>query len=256
MSPAPPIDRQHLIEGLGKGLRVLECFSDQHPRLTATEAGALAGLTRTAARRYLLSLVHFGYADTDGKHYWLRPRVLRIGQTYLESARLPRLVMPFLQRLSVQTGETGNLSVLEDHDVVYLARSNSPRVLSIGFHTGARIPAHCVSPGPVLLSQLEPRVLAAWLAEHDFSRFTAHTITSRSNFEQAVGLARQQGYGATDQFINLGISGLSVPLLSRKGLCVGALSLTYQRESYPGESALQKLLPGLKDIAETLRSLV
>ncbi|RUP24900.1 MAG: IclR family transcriptional regulator, partial [Curvibacter sp.] len=71
MSQPPAIDRQHLIEGLGKGLRVLESFSDEHPRLTATEAGELAGLTRTAARRYLLSLVHFGYADTDGKHYWL-----------------------------------------------------------------------------------------------------------------------------------------------------------------------------------------
>lgn len=256
MSPSPPIDRQHLIEGLGKGLRVLESFSDERPRLTATEAGELTGLTRTAARRYLLSLVHFGYADTDGKHYWLRPRVLRIGQTYLESSRLPRLVMPFLQRLSMQTGETGNLSVLDEHDVVYLARSNSPRVLSIGFHTGARIPAHCVSPGPVLLSGLEAPALTRWLGEHDFSRFTANTITSRQTFEQSVAQARQQGYGATDQFINLGICGLSVPLLNRKGHGVGALSLTYQREAYPGESALTKLLPGLKDTADTLRSLV
>ena len=100
------IDRSLLIEGLGKGLRVIELFSDDHPRLTATEAGALAGLTRTAARRYLLSLVHYGYADTDGKHYWLLPSVLRLGQSYLEAARLPRLVRPFLQRLSMQTGET------------------------------------------------------------------------------------------------------------------------------------------------------
>lgn len=256
MSQPPAIDRQHLIEGLGKGLRVLESFSDEHPRLTATEAGELAGLTRTAARRYLLSLVHFGYADTDGKHYWLRPRVLRIGQTYLESARLPRLVMPFLQRLSMQTGETGNLSVLDGHDVVYLARSNSPRVLSIGFHTGARIPAHCVSPGPVLLSSLEPPALAHWLQEHDFSRFTANTITSQQTFEASVTLARQQGYAATDQFINLGICGLSVPLVNRKGSSVGALSLTFQREAYPADTSLHKLLPGLKEIAEILRGLV
>src|SRR5262245_28219498 len=72
---APEIDRSLLIEGLGKGLRVIECFSDSHPRLTATECGELAGLTRTAARRYLVSLVHYGYADTDGKHYWLLPSI-------------------------------------------------------------------------------------------------------------------------------------------------------------------------------------
>ena len=66
--------------------------------------------TRTAARRYLVSLVHYGYADTDGKHYWLLPSILRLGQSYLEAARLPRLVRPFLQRLSMQTGETANFS--------------------------------------------------------------------------------------------------------------------------------------------------
>ena len=54
----PPIDRKLLIEGLGKGLRVIEAFSEDRPRLTATEAGERALLTRTAARRYLLSLVH------------------------------------------------------------------------------------------------------------------------------------------------------------------------------------------------------
>ena len=51
MTAPPHIDRKLLIEGLGKGLRVIEAFSDDHPRMTATEAGVHAGLTRTAARR-------------------------------------------------------------------------------------------------------------------------------------------------------------------------------------------------------------
>ena len=107
---ARPFDRSLLIEQLGRGLRVIEAFSDANPRLTSTEAGRLAGMTRTAARRHLASLVHFGYAATDGKHYWLLPRVMRLGHSYLESARLPRLVQPFLQRISDQTGETANLA--------------------------------------------------------------------------------------------------------------------------------------------------
>ena len=86
------IDRKDLIEGLGKGLKVIEAFDDDHPRLTASETAALTGLSRTAARRFLLSLCHFGYAATDGKHFWLAPRVLRLGQSYLGAARLPRLV--------------------------------------------------------------------------------------------------------------------------------------------------------------------
>jgi IclR helix-turn-helix domain len=166
------IDRSLLIEGLGKGLRMIEAFSDDWPRMTATEAGQRTGLTRTAARRYLVSLVHYGYAETDGKHYWLTPGVLRLGQSYLEAARLPRLVQPFLQRLSLQTGETANLSVLDGHEVVYLVRSNSPRIVSIGFHVGARLPAHVVSPGPAVLSTFTAAALDDWLAlrPHDDDR--------------------------------------------------------------------------------------
>lgn len=252
----PPFDRSLLIEGLGKGLRVIEAFTDDWPRMTATEAGHRTGMTRTAARRYLMSLVHFGYADTDGKHYWLMPSVLRLGQSYLEAARLPRLVQPFLQRLSMQTGETANLAVLDGHEVVYLVRSNSPRIISIGFHVGARMPAHVVSPGLAVLSTYDEPALDAWLAEHNFARFTNNTMTDAAGFRAAVKLAEQRGYGWAEQYVDVGLCGLAVPLTDRKGRCVGALSMTFQAHVYPGDSCLTRLLPAIQEAAHTLRAIL
>jgi IclR family pca regulon transcriptional regulator len=254
-APSPPaIDRSLLIEGLGKGLRVIESFSDEHPRLTASEAGQRAALTRTAARRYLVSLVHYGYADTDGKHYWLLPSVLRLGQSYLEAARLPRLAQPFLQRLSMQTGETANLSVLDGQEVVYLVRSNSPRVISIGFHPGARMPAHVVSPGVVILSTFSKPRLDAWIEAHSFARFTALTITDADRFREAVSAARELGYWLVNQHVDVGLAGLAVALRDRKGHCAGALSITFQAQTYPDDSALVKLLPALQEAAQAIRA--
>ena len=255
-TPRTDIDRSLLIEGLGKGLRVIESFTDDWPRMTATEAGQRTGMTRTAARRYLMSLVHFGYADTDGKHYWLLPTVLRLGQSYLEAARLPRLVQPFLQRLSMQTGETANLSVLDGHEVVYLVRSNSPRIISIGFHVGSRLPAHVVSPGLAVLSTFKPPELEAWLAEHHFGKFTTNTITEASRFRASVQQASARGYGLAEQYVDLGLCGLAVPLTDRKGRCVGALSMTFQVQAYPDDSCLTRLLPALQDAAQALRSIL
>jgi len=252
----PDFDRSLLIEGLGKGLRVIESFSDDEPRLTATECARLTGLTRTAARRYLMSLVHFGYAGTDGKHYWLLPAVLRLGQSYLDAARLPRLAQPFLQRLSMATGETANLSVLDGHEVVYLARSNSPRVVSIGFHLGARAPAHVVSPGVVILATWPKARLAAWVAEHDFAKFTPQTLTEADAFRDAVELARRLGYMLVDQHIDVGLAGLAVALTDRKGQCVGAISTTFQAQAYPKGSALVKLLPALQETAQAIRAVL
>jgi len=256
MPPPKEIDRSLLIEGLGKGLRIIELFSDDHPRLTATEAGALAGLTRTAARRYLLSLVHFGYADTDGKHYWLLPAILRLGQSYLEAARLPRLVRPFLQRLSMQTGETANLSVLDGHEIVYLERSNSPRVVSIGFHPGARTHAHVVAAGFAILSTLPRPELDAWISGHEFGRFTPDTITDPDEFRAAVLAAQQMGYGYVKQYIDIGLAGVAAALFDRHGRCVGAISITFQTQLYPDDSALTRLLPGLQEVVKVLREII
>ncbi|MGH6627457.1 MAG: helix-turn-helix domain-containing protein, partial [Burkholderiaceae bacterium] len=78
--PSGPLDKRDWIAGLEKGLSVIEAFDDATPRLTASQAGERCGMTRTAARRYLLTLAHLGYVASDGKLFWLTPRVLRLGQ--------------------------------------------------------------------------------------------------------------------------------------------------------------------------------
>ena len=255
-SALAPIDRKLLIEGLGKGLRVIEAFTDERTRMTATEAGEHAGLTRTAARRYLLSLVHYGYAETDGKHYGLLPRVLRLGQAYLEGARVPRLVQPYIQRASMQCGETLNVGTLDGHEVVYLARSNPPRMVSIGFHPGARVPAHVVSQGFVLLSTFDDAALDAWIAEHAFSSFTGSAPVDAVRFRDSVLAARQLDFWQAEQHLDVGLSGLAVALKDRKGRCKYALSVTVQQQLYPGEQLTKKLLPVLREVAEAMRPII
>ena len=250
------IDRKDLIEGLGKGLRVIEAFDDDHPRLTPSEAAERAGLTRTAARRYLLSLMHFGYADGDGKHFWLTPRVLRLGQSYLGAARLPRLVQPFIQRVSMQSGETVNVSVLDGHEVVYVARSNAPRFVSIGYHVGVRAPAHVVTPGIAILSTYSDEALDAWIAAHEFASFTSHTVTEPARFREVVHAARALDYWMTDQQLDLGLSGIAMALKDRKGECKGAIGMTVQSQVYTPQQTVDKLLPLLREAAQLLRPLL
>ena len=251
-----PIDPRDLIVGLGRGLSVIEAFDDDHSRLTLAEVSARTGIPRTATRRHLLSLCHFGYAQTDGKLFWLAPRVLRLGQSYLGSARLPRLVQPFIQRLSIVTGETVNISILDKHEVIYLARSNSPRLVSIGFHAGARIPAHTVTPGVVLLSPLNDTALAHWVSEHEFAGFSPYTVMDPATFTGNVIAARRLGYWITEQMLDVGLGGVAVPLKDRHGKSVGAISITLQVASWPREAIVEKLVPALSETAQTLRSIL
>ena len=77
MGKKPALDRRDWIAGLEKGLRIIEAFNDTHPRLTPSTAAWRTGITRTAARRYLRTLHHLGYLDSNGQMFWLTPRVLR-----------------------------------------------------------------------------------------------------------------------------------------------------------------------------------
>ena len=174
----------------------------------------------------------------------------------MQTARLPRLVQPFIPRVSMQCGETVNVSVLDGHEVVYIARSNPPRFVTIGYHVGVRVAAHVVTPGVAMLSTMDDDKLAAWIAEHEFTAFTPHTTVEPARFRDNALTARALGYWVTDQQLDLGLCGIAIPLKDRTGECKAAIGMTLQSSAYNAESMVEKLLPLLRDAAQALRPLL
>jgi len=256
LTAAFPIDPKDHIEGLARGLAVIESFDGQHGRMTASEVAARTGIARTAARRYLLTLCHYGFAQTDGKLFWLAPRVLRLGECFLDATRLPGTVQPAIELLSARTGQTVNVCVLDGHDVVYIARSNSPRLISIGFYPGVRVPAHVVTTGVVLLAASDESSVQQWVDEHTFTAFTPKTVTDKSVFMNTLRHARAQGYWIHEGHLDVGLQGVAVPLRNRQGAAVAALGITLHRESWPQERVVAELVPALGETAQSLRSLL
>lgn len=251
-----PIDPKDHIEGLARGLSVIESFDAGNARMSPSEVAARTGLTRTAARRHLLTLCHHGYAHTDGKLFWLSARVLRLGESFLDAARVPRVVQPAIEHLSSRTGETVNVCVLEGHEVVYIARSNSPRLVSVGFYPGLRVPAHVVTPGIVLLATLEEVALQSWVSEHTFAAFTSKTVTDPSKFIQDVRAARDLGYWIIEEHLDPALLGVAMSLRNRRGEPVAAIGITLQMRAWSRESVIARLVPALSETAQALRPLL
>src|SRR6185312_11582176 len=137
-----------------------------------------------AARRYLLTLEHLGYVQGDGKRFGLTPRVLRVGWSYFDSARLPRTVQPYLQQLSATLNESVYVSVLDDWELVVIARNGGSRVMTTGFVLGARVPAPLTSPGVVLLGyRPDQDSVRAWLSRAELTPFTPYTLTDNARLE-------------------------------------------------------------------------
>ena len=246
------VAKRDLIDGLIKGVDAITAFNDDTPRLTPSELAEKVAISRSAARRYLLTLLHIGLAGTDGRHFWLTPKVLNLGRSYLDSARLSRSIVPYLQRLTAQLQESTNYSVLEGDDVVYVSRVNSPRLLTPGFEPGTRLPAYTATAGRVLLAALPDPELEAYMERTRLVAYTHLTVLAKEQLYRELMTIRANGFGMTENQYEIGMRGVSVPLKDRRGGLVGALSVSMSIAGSSNAEALARCVPALQATANTL----
>ena len=264
--PRSPIQKADWIEGMARGMAVLESFDTERQRLNATLTAQRTGLTRAAARRHLLTLTHLGYLETDGQYYWLSAKVLGFAGSYLSGARLPRAVQPTLHQLSLATQLSCSVAVLQNDAVIIVARGiwqgselpakASHTVLAYGLHVGTRLPAHATSTGQVLLANLAPTQLQDWLKANSLSRLTANTSTQTQALKKKLKQVAKQDYCVADQEHELGVDALAVPLRNARGDTVAALNLVRSGAGSTSVDLAARWLPLLQHTAQSLRTLI
>ncbi len=259
------IAKVDLIEGMAKGMAVLESFDTERQRLNATLTAERAGLTRAAARRHLLTLTHLGYLESDGSYYWLAAKVLRFSGSYLASARLPRALQPTLNRLAVQAQESFSAVVLDADEVVIVARSGNDRgpstsgtgrVIAYGLHMGARLPAHATSTGRVLLAAKTKTAFSAWMKGRHLYRLTPLTTVDAKPFRTLIDKIRQDDFCIASEEHELGVHALAVPLRNTQGVTVAALNVVASHSRLSTQAMQRDLLPLLFEAARELRPLL
>ncbi len=260
LKPGMTIAKVDYIEGLAKGLAVLEAFDTERQRLNATLAAQRTGITRAAARRHLLTLAELGYLESDGSHYWLSARVLRFAGSYMATSRLPRTLQPTLNRLAAQTEASFSAVVLDGGDGVIVARSAGAlepvRHVAHGLHLGARLPAHATSTGRVLLANLPKDAFAQWLKGRELARITPETEVGLGVFRKLIDQVRKDDFCLARQAHELGIHALAVPLRNMQGQTLAALNVVGTAEQLSDAAVQRKWLPLLLEAARELRPLL
>jgi IclR family pca regulon transcriptional regulator len=242
--------------GLAKGLKVIEAFDADRPKLSIADIAAATGLDRATARRCLLTLADLGYAHYDGKFFALTPRVLRLGNAYLSATSLPRLLQPHLDALSDSVGESVSASVLEGSEIIYIARAAQKRVMSINLMPGSRLPAWCASMGRVLLSALPEAEAHARLEASDRQPRTTFTRTAIDDLMAELARIRREGYAVNDQELELGLRSIAVPIADGRGKVVAAINIGVAAAVMPRDDMIVAYLPGLRQVQADVRGLI
>lgn len=244
-----------IVAGLGKGLAIIELFNETRRRMAISDAAALAGLTRAAARRYLLSLVHLGYAEFDGKFFSLTPRVMRLGHAYLAMTPLAKLLQPYCESISRQADETVTGAILDDTDVVCIANDAPARIVSLGLHIGSRLPAYCTSLGRVLLAHAPADWLENYWRHTPLERKTPKTLHSRESIEAALEDVRRLDYSLNDEEMEIGLRSFAVPIRNTRGAVSAAMSITVHSARMTPDEMPSRLLPLMRPAQEALRQM-
>jgi IclR family transcriptional regulator, pca regulon regulatory protein len=244
------------LSSLAKGLNVIEAFSAERPRLAIADVSQATGLDRAAARRCLLTLAGLGYADYDGKYFSLTPRVLRLGTACLGAMPLPKLVQPWLDRLSVDIGQSTSVSILDEWEIVYVARAAQQRLMSISLMPGSRLPACCASMGRVLLAALPDAQVRSLLKKHPPKKLTDNSITNIDELLDVLQQIRKDGFAIVDQEIEIGLRSIAVPLHDAQGRTIAALNVGVAAIHDSAKELRQLYLSKLLDVQKSLMPLL
>jgi IclR family pca regulon transcriptional regulator len=214
------------VQSLERGLTVIRAFDAENPELTLSDVARITGLTRAAARRFLITLVQLGYMRTDGRLFALRPKVLELGFSYLSSLGLPDVAGPHLEKLAAEVHESCSVSVLDGPDIVYVARVPTKRIMKVMIDIGTRFPAHAASMGRVMLSGQDEAWLDEYLRTTALTALTERTITDPAELKAELARIREQGWAIVDEELERGLRSVAAPIHDAKGKVMAAVNIS------------------------------
>jgi IclR family transcriptional regulator, pca regulon regulatory protein len=242
------------VQSLERGLAVIRAFDGERRELGLSDVARATGLSRAAARRFLLTLVALGYVrQTDGR-FALRPRVLELGYAYLSGLSLLEVAQPHMEALVAAVNESSSISVLDDTEIVYVVRVPTRRIMSITLAVGTRLPAYATSMGRVLLAGLDAGALSERLARTTLAPLTSYTVTDPAQLTKLLHEVRQDGYAAVDQELEEGLRSLAVPIRDGLGEVVAALNVSVHASRGTMATLRREFLPRAQQTAAAVEA--
>lgn len=246
---APPAKDSEYLSTLERGLKVLRAFDAAHPEMQLSEVAQVTGLSPAVARRCLITLVQLGYVAQYGRRFLLRPEVLSFGTSYLSSMNVEQIVLPPLQRLRDDTGDSSSMAVLSGEDILYVAHVSTTRRIRLGATVGTRFPIHATSLGKVLLAFQGDGVIDAYLTRASLTRFTERTVSSAAALSDRLRLARERGYDSALDELDYGLVSVAVPVFDADRRAIAAINCSTSTTRISQDELVRTRLPLLREAA-------
>ena len=241
---------------LARGLAVVKAFSDQRRAMTIAQISHKTGIPRAAVRRCLYTLKQLGYADSEANNFYLKPKILTLGYSYLSSTPLTISAQPCLNQVSRSLNESCSLAVMDEGEVLYISRSATSRVMSVALNAGSRLPAYCTALGRVMLAAMTESQLYDYFSECELRAYTERTLVSEEKLRVLLREVGQTGYAIVEEELEIGLQSIAVPVRGASGAVVAALNIATQTTRVTRHQLEHAFLPTLLNAASELSVLL
>ena len=247
-----------MLKSLARGLQVLQCFSPETPSLRLKDIADQLQIPMGSAFRIVSTLEEMGYLrqELSSKNYRLGLKVLNLGHICLTGMVYPDVALPFLEALASETQQSANMAVLDETEIVFVARASIKRLMSVNLSVGSRLPSYCSSMGKVLLAHLDDGERQQLLSRITFRAYTPYTIIDLATLEEDLRTVRANGYSISDEELERHLKTVAAPIRDGSGKVVAAINVamfsTRGEAVDEEESTVRKLLQTAQVISSAL----
>lgn len=242
------------VESVKKGFDVLHAFNGAAGPLSLTEIAERSNMGKSSAQRFCHTLIELGFLERDNssKRMKLTTRLLEFSYNYLASERIIQLATQSLITAHNACGQSINLALPIDQDVIYVARLHGSNAHLINPHIGGRAPMYCTSSGRAYLSTLPDDQVKHILDASALTPVTRHTVTDRSEILRRIEEVSEQGFTSANQECINGELSIGAPIHGPGGVGIGAINICVTIPAWTLERLTNDLAPLLCQTAHDI----
>ena len=242
-------EQKNPIQVVERMMRLLDVL-EKHPEpLGLKQISQYTGLHPSTVHRILSAMSADRLVDrVEPGSYRLGMRLLELGNLVKSRISVRELALPLMRELHAHTGETANLSVRHDDEIVYVERSSSGRAAMRVVHViGARAPLHVTAAGKLFLLEEGFARLRDYAKRTGLAPHTKNTLSSAQLLERDLEKIQRQGWATDNEEAEIGVRCVAAGIRDDNGTLVAALSL-----SSPAERMKLQWGPLVKETADRI----
>ncbi len=236
-----------------KAVEVMEELAKSEEGLGVTEISSRLNYGVSATYHLLNTLKQCNIIEQDKKtkKYRIGFALFRISGMAKRQNVLANLAQPYLDKLREIVGETSNLVILDGSEIVYIAQSESTKLLKMFTQLGAKVPLYCTGGGKILLAYQPKRIQDLILSKSNFQRYTQNTLASAEDLMEELEIIKKQGYALDNEEREEGVTCIAAPVFDCYGEAIASISIsgpTYRLK----EKQTSVIIKNVMDIAKEL----